>query len=98
MSSRQPPDQQPNLDDPTPSPSTETQAGRSILEQSPDTPGSLGIAISEAVEVAAGSDDTKYALGSVLNHVMLHQTIIGQEAQKQMEIAGDYPDTAWLPW
>jgi len=74
------------------SPSTETQAGRSILEKSPDSPGSLGIAISEAVEVAATHEDTKYALGSVLNHVMLHQTVIGQETQKQMEIAGDYPD------
>jgi tryptophan synthase beta chain len=58
----------------------------------PDSPGSLGIAISEAIEDAAGRDDTKYALGSVLNHVMLHQTIIGLEAKKQMELAGDYPD------
>ncbi|NNG01324.1 MAG: TrpB-like pyridoxal phosphate-dependent enzyme [Desulfobacteraceae bacterium] len=74
------------------SPSTETAAGRKILEQNPDSPGSLGIAISEAVEIAVASDDTKYALGSVLNHVMLHQTVIGLEAQKQMEMAGDYPD------
>jgi len=75
-----------------PSPSSETNAGRTILEQNPDSPGSLGIAISEAVEAAVGDDDTKYSLGSVLNHVMLHQTVIGLEAQKQMEIAGDYPD------
>ncbi len=75
-----------------PSPSTETNAGRTILEQNPDSPGSLGIAISEAVEAAVGDEDTKYSLGSVLNHVMLHQTVIGLEAQKQMEIAGDYPD------
>lgn len=75
-----------------PSPSTETASGRAILEQNPDSPGSLGIAISEAVEVAAQRDDTKYALGSVLNHVLLHQTVVGQEAMKQLEIAGDYPD------
>jgi tryptophan synthase beta chain len=75
-----------------PSPSNETQAGRKILEQMPDTPGSLGIAISEAVEAAVTGQNTKYALGSVLNHVMLHQTIIGLEAQKQMKIAGAYPD------
>ncbi len=74
------------------SPSDRTQTGRAILEQDPDSPGSLGIAISEAVEVAAQRDDTKYALGSVLNHVLLHQTVIGQEAIKQMEMAGDYPD------
>jgi tryptophan synthase beta chain len=74
------------------SPSTLTRAGRHILEQHPDSPGSLGIAISEAIEDAAGRDDTKYALGSVLNHVLLHQTIIGLEAKKQMELAGDYPD------
>ena len=74
------------------SPSTLTRAGRHILEQHPDSPGSLGIAISEAIEDAAGRDDSKYALGSVLNHVMLHQTIIGLEAKKQMELAGDYPD------
>jgi len=76
------------------SPSTETKAGRAILEQFPDTPGSLGIAISEAVEAAVTdeSGDTRYSLGSVLNHVLMHQTIIGLEAKKQMEKAGDYPD------
>ncbi|MCC7415908.1 MAG: TrpB-like pyridoxal phosphate-dependent enzyme [Acidobacteria bacterium] len=74
------------------SPSTLTAAGRAVLGTHPDSPGSLGIAISEAVEDAAGRDDTKYALGSVLNHVLLHQTIIGQEAKTQMEIAGEYPD------
>ena len=74
------------------SPSTLTAAGRKVLASSPDSPGSLGIAISEAIEDAAGRDDTKYSLGSVLNHVLLHQTIIGQEAKKQMEIAGEYPD------
>jgi tryptophan synthase beta chain len=74
------------------SPSPLTAAGRAVLAEDPETPGSLGIAISEAVEDAAGRDDTKYALGSVLNHVLLHQTIIGQEAKKQMELAGDYPD------
>jgi tryptophan synthase beta chain len=74
------------------SPSTETNAGRSILEKDPDCPGSLGMAISEAVEVAVSDENTKYALGSVLNHVMLHQTINGLECQKQMEIAGAYPD------
>lgn len=74
------------------SPSPLTKAGRAILEEDPNSPGSLGIAISEAIEDAAGRDDTKYALGSVLNHVLLHQTIIGQEARKQMELAGDYPD------
>jgi len=76
----------------TPSPSKETQAGRAILAQRADHPGSLGIAISEAVEIAAQRDDTKYALGSVLNHVLLHQTVVGQEAMAQMEMAGDYPD------
>jgi tryptophan synthase beta chain len=74
------------------SPSTETESGRAILAQRPDHPGSLGIAISEAVEVAAKSEDTKYALGSVLNHVLMHQTVIGIEAMEQMEMAGDYPD------
>ena len=74
------------------SPSNLTAAGRAILAADPDSPGSLGIAISEAVEDAAQRDDSKYALGSVLNHVLLHQTIIGQEARKQMELAGDYPD------
>ncbi|MDW7776058.1 MAG: TrpB-like pyridoxal phosphate-dependent enzyme [Methanosarcinales archaeon] len=75
-----------------PSPSTKTRAGRSILEKYPDTTGSLGIAISEAVEDAATHENTKYSLGSVLNHVMLHQTIIGQEAMKQMAMVDDYPD------
>jgi tryptophan synthase beta chain len=75
-----------------PSPSNETQAGRSILEKYPDTSGSLGIAISEAVEDAATHDNTKYALGSVLNHVMLHQTVIGLEAKQQMDMVDDYPD------
>jgi len=74
------------------SPSTETEAGRKILKQNPDSPGSLGIAISEAVEVAVQDDEAKYSLGSVLNHVMLHQTVNGLECQKQMAIAGDYPD------
>ena len=74
------------------SPSEETQAGRAILESDPDSPGSLGIAISEAVEDAAARDDTAYALGSVLNHVLLHQTVIGQEALAQMELAGAFPD------
>jgi tryptophan synthase beta chain len=74
------------------SPSNLTASGRAILAADPDSPGSLGIAISEAVEDAAQRDDTKYALGSVLNHVLLHQTIIGQEARKQMELAGEYPD------
>jgi tryptophan synthase beta chain len=76
----------------TPSPSNETHAGRAILEQDPESTGSLGIAISEAVEDAATRDDTKYSLGSVLNHVLMHQTIIGQEALAQMEMAGHYPD------
>lgn len=75
-----------------PSPSNLTEAGRRILAQDPNSPGSLGIAISEAIEVAAKNEDTKYALGSVLNHVLLHQTIIGLEALKQLEKAGDYPD------
>jgi tryptophan synthase beta chain len=74
------------------SPSETTQSGRAILAEHPDSTGSLGIAISEAVEVAAQRDDTKYALGSVLNHVLLHQTVIGLEAQEQMAMAGDYPD------
>jgi tryptophan synthase beta chain len=75
-----------------PSPSEETAAGRAILAEHPDSTGSLGIAISEAVEMAAGRDDTKYALGSVLNHVLLHQTVIGEEALLQLELAEDYPD------
>jgi tryptophan synthase beta chain len=74
------------------SPSEETACGRAILAQRPDHPGSLGIAISEAVEVAAQRDDTKYALGSVLNHVLLHQTVVGLESMAQLEMAGDYPD------
>ena len=74
------------------SPSMETNVGRAALAKRPDHPGSLGLAISEAVEVAATHDDTKYALGSVLNHVLLHQTIIGQEAMLQLEMAGDDPD------
>jgi tryptophan synthase beta chain len=74
------------------SPSSDTNAGRGILGEMPDSPGSLGIAISEAVEDAAGRDDTKYSLGSVLNHVLMHQTVIGQEAIRQMEMAGEYPD------
>jgi tryptophan synthase beta chain len=76
----------------TASPSDRTQSGRAVLAEHPDSTGSLGIAISEAVEMSVQSDDTKYALGSVLNHVLLHQTVIGLEAQKQMEMAGDYPD------
>ena len=80
-----------------PSPSTETQAGRTILSQDPNSPGALGIAISEAVEDAVTSEaqgrpTTKYSLGSVLNHVLLHQTVIGLEAQKQLASVGDYPD------
>lgn len=74
------------------SPSNRTNAGRAILAKTPDNPGSLGIAISEAVEVAATHEDTKYSLGSVLNHVLLHQSVIGLEAKKQMEKTGDYPD------
>ncbi len=74
------------------SPSPDTNTGRDILARFPDTPGSLGIAISEALEDAVTTDNTKYALGSVLNHVILHQSIVGLEAKKQMEIAGDYPD------
>jgi len=75
-----------------PSPSTLTKVGRKILEEEPESPGSLGIAISEAVEDAGTKEDTNYALGSVLNHVCLHQTVIGQEAMEQLKIAGDYPD------
>ncbi len=74
------------------SPSTMTESGRAILAKHPDSTGSLGIAISEAVERAVQRDDTKYALGSVLNHVLLHQTVIGEEAMAQMEMAGDEPD------
>jgi tryptophan synthase beta chain len=74
------------------SPSDHTQAGRAILAEHPDSTGSLGIAISEAVELAASRDDTKYALGSVLNHVLMHQTIIGVEAEQQLQMADCYPD------
>ncbi|MGO8867349.1 MAG: TrpB-like pyridoxal phosphate-dependent enzyme [Alphaproteobacteria bacterium] len=74
------------------SPSRETESGRKVLAAHPDSNGSLGIAISEAVEVAAQRADTKYSLGSVLNHVLLHQTVIGQEAMLQLEMANDYPD------
>jgi tryptophan synthase beta chain len=76
----------------TSSPSIETESGRAILAEYPDTNGSLGIAISEAVEVAAKDPNTKYALGSVLNHVLLHQTVIGLETIEQMALAGDEPD------
>jgi tryptophan synthase beta chain len=75
-----------------PSPSPRTNAGRAILAKDPDSNGSLGIAISEAVEDAATREDTRYALGSVLNHVCLHQTVIGLEAKEQLALAGDYPD------
>lgn len=82
-----------------PSPSDATAAGRAILEKDPDTPGSLGIAISEAVEIAAMSEDTKYSLGSVLNHVLMHQTVIGLEAIKQLEKAeADLPDYVFAPF
>lgn len=74
------------------SPTNLTNAGRAMLKEDPDSLGSLGLAISEAVEDAATHDDTKYCLGSVLNHVLMHQTVVGLEAKKQMEIAGDYPD------
>lgn len=74
------------------SPSADTNAGQQVLKDDPESNGSLGIAISEAVEDAAMREDTKYSLGSVLNHVLLHQTVIGQEAMKQMEMAGEYPD------
>ncbi|MCB9049851.1 MAG: TrpB-like pyridoxal phosphate-dependent enzyme [Lewinellaceae bacterium] len=80
------------------SPTNLTQAGRQILAENPDSPGSLGIAISEAVERAATDDNTKYALGSVLNHVLMHQTVIGQEAIIQMEKAGDMPDIVVAPF
>ncbi|HEX9402211.1 MAG TPA: TrpB-like pyridoxal phosphate-dependent enzyme [Anaeromyxobacter sp.] len=74
------------------SPSDQTNAGRGILAKDPRSPGSLGIAISEAVEDAATHEDTRYALGSVLNHVCMHQTVIGIEAKEQLKLAGDYPD------
>jgi tryptophan synthase beta chain len=76
----------------TPSPSNETDSGKAILAENPDSTGSLGIAISEAVEVAAKDPDTKYSLGSVLNHVLLHQTVIGLETMEQFKLADDYPD------
>ncbi|HBG21704.1 MAG TPA: TrpB-like pyridoxal phosphate-dependent enzyme [Peptococcaceae bacterium] len=74
------------------SPSQETEAGRKVLAEQPDTPGTMGIAISEAVEVAAQNPDTNYALGSVLNHVLLHQSVVGQEAKNQLEKVGCFPD------
>lgn len=80
------------------SPTNLTESGRKILAQDPNSPGSLGIAISEAVERAATNADTKYALGSVLNHVLMHQTVIGLEAVKQMEMAGDFPDIVIAPF
>ena len=80
------------------SPTSLTQAGQGILAADPNSPGSLGIAISEAVEVAAQDPDAKYALGSVLNHVLLHQTVVGQEALKQMEKAGEMPDVVIAPF
>lgn len=80
-----------------PSPSERTQSGRNFLELSPNTPGTLGMAISEAIEMAVQNDTTKYALGSVLNHTLLHQTIIGQEAILQMEMAQDEPDIVIAP-
>ena len=79
------------------SPTKQTEAGRRVLEEHPDSPGALGIAISEAVEEAASRKDTNYALGSVLNHVLLHQTIIGLEAKRQFEKVGDYPDVILAP-
>lgn len=79
------------------SPSERTQTGKNILAENPESNGSLGIAISEAVEIAASSEDTNYSLGSVLNHVLLHQTIIGEEALKQFELAEDYPDIVIAP-
>lgn len=79
------------------SPSLRTQSGKNILEKNPNTTGSLGIAISEAIEMALTQEKTKYSLGSVLNHVLLHQTIIGEEALKQFEIVDDYPDIIIAP-
>lgn len=80
------------------SPSTQTEAGRKALAANPNHPGSLGLAISEAVEVAVQNDDIKYSLGSVLNHVLMHQTVIGLEAEKQMEKAGSEPDIVIAPF
>ena len=74
------------------SPSNETNTGKAILKKDPNNTGSLGIAISEAIEMAAQKDTSKYSLGSVLNHVLMHQTVVGKEAMMQMEMAGDYPD------
>jgi len=79
------------------SPTDLTESGRSILAKDPNSEGSLGIAISEAVEIAANRPDTNYALGSVLNHVLLHQTIIGEEAKKQLAMVGEYPDMVFAP-
>ncbi len=79
------------------SPTDRTESGRKVLAADPDSPGSLGIAISEAVEEAASRADTNYSLGSVLNHVLLHQTVIGLEAREQMALAGDYPDMVFAP-
>ena len=79
------------------SPTDMTEAGRTLLAKDPDSPGSLGIAISEAVEEAAGRSDTNYSLGSVLNHVLLHQTVIGEEAKKQLAMVGEYPDMIFAP-
>ena len=81
-----------------PSPSNRTETGRKILANDPNSPGSLGIAISEAVELAFQDENTKYALGSVLNHVLMHQTVIGLETIKQMEQAGDFPDIIVAPF
>ena len=81
-----------------PSPSNATEIGRKILAENPDTSGSLGIAISEAVERAATNEDTKYALGSVINHVKIHQTIMGQEGLLQMGKGGDLPDIVIAPF
>ncbi len=80
-----------------PSPTDLTEAGRRVRAEDPDSPGSLGIAISEAVEEAASREDTNYALGSVLNHVLLHQTVIGLEAKRQLEKVGEYPDMVFAP-
>ena len=80
------------------SPSVRTESGRKILSEDPDSPGSLGIAISEAVEKAASTEGAKYSLGSVLNHVLMHQTVIGQEAIKQLEMTGDFPDIVIAPF
>ena len=79
------------------SPTNLTQAGRNALARDPNNPGSLGLAISEAVEEAAGREDTKYGLGSVLNHVLLHQTVIGLEAKTQFEKINVYPDMIFAP-